>query len=81
MIYTSPKLEFLGTIAGLTASDHKCTPGGDDGWTFWKDENVGEGSVWRNANGDEEFSMPIPGHDCITRNTPGDAFDDFPLVP
>ena len=35
MIYTSPKLECLGTIAALTASDYKCTPGVDAGWTYY----------------------------------------------
>ena len=55
MIYTSPKLELLGTLAGLTASDYKCTPGLDAGWTYWDSL-------------EEETSSGDPTHQIIGEN-------------
>ena len=74
MIYTSPKLECLGTIAGLTASDFKCTPGGDGAWTLWSDAADPQ-LKWVDKDGNTEFSMPIPGHTCTSEFANPDLFN------
>lgn len=73
MIYTSPTLEFLGTIAGLTASEVKCTPGGDGGYTKYTPEGAGYLSVEDGGGGDppSDFGARILNNEgCIHDTDP-----------
>ena len=37
--YEAPVLRRYGLVAEITASDFKCTPGGDGGFTYWDHPN------------------------------------------
>ena len=64
--YISPALLRYGQVSEITASDFKCTPGGDGGFAVWEDVNGGQ--FWRNTETGEQtdqFTSPAEGgRDC-----------------
>ena len=48
--YVSPALRRYGPVSELTASDFKCTPGGDGGFTYW-DHSPSSGSNYKEVGG------------------------------
>ena len=57
--YVSPALRRYGQVSELTASDFKCTPGGDGGFAIWEDVNH-NGSVWVNQETGEQTDPFTP---------------------
>ena len=50
MIYAAPKLTRIGTVAGITASDIKCSPGQDFNYrTRWTHPNTKPFTHWTNV--------------------------------
>ena len=45
--YETPSLRRYGLVSEITASDFKCTPGGDGGFAIWYDINGGQ--YWENS--------------------------------
>jgi hypothetical protein len=49
--YESPIIRRYGPVAEITASDFKCTPGGDGGFAIWAerpDDTGNAGGYWEN---------------------------------
>ena len=69
--YEAPTLRRFGVVGDLTASDFKCTPGGDGGFTYWDHSPVAGVNYKAIALDDNGEPYHVPGSDIPLQELPG----------